>query len=328
MRQVVLFAAALLVGGTAHAESVKISIPSDSAGFAQYFVAENRGYFQDEGLEVEILQLQGGPATPALIAGSTQFSASTSSATTANLKGAPLKVVLIGQSRPQTQLWSFDPAVRTFEDIKGKVVTITSRGGADHILLRMLLKQNGLPPDYFGVAPLGGNSALRIAAVTSGAQKYITLSRLERLDLETLGFLAKGKMVVTPAQHIELPLAGLATTEDMLQKQKTTVKKMLRAVWKGTIHFQMHREDAVVALQKRLPTMTRENMMRDIDGAIDDLDNDGVISMETASRELSIRADLLEMAADKVPAPQKVYDFSLIGEVTKELQAEGWKPKR
>lgn len=328
MTRLAPFAAALLICGTAQAESVKISVPGESAGFAQYFVAENRGYFKDEGLDVEILILQGGPATPALIAGSTQFSASTSSATTANLKGAALKVVLIGQSRPQSQLWSFDPAVKTVEDLKDKVVTVTSRGGADHILLRMLLKLKGLPPDYFGVAALGGGAALRVAAVTSGAQKYITLNRPERFDLDSAGTLAKGTMLVFPAQQIEIPLAGLATTDDMLARHRDTVKKMLRAVWKGTIHFQMHREDAVVSQQKRLPNATRENIERDIEAALEDLDTDGVISMETGARELAVRADLLEMQPDKVPPPEKVYDFSLIREVTAELAASGWKPKR
>src|ERR1700691_5502210 len=79
-------------------ESFKISYAGTNANFAQYFAADDKGYFKDEGLDVQLVQLGGGTATPALIAGDLAYSGSPSSAMSAILRGAPLKAILIGQS--------------------------------------------------------------------------------------------------------------------------------------------------------------------------------------------------------------------------------------
>jgi ABC-type nitrate/sulfonate/bicarbonate transport system substrate-binding protein len=247
---------------------------------------------------------------------------------TASLKGANLRVILIGQSRPQVEFWSFDPEAKTFDDLKGKVVTITSLGGADHIQLRMILKAKGLPKDYVGVNPLRGGAPVIIAGVTNGNLKYTSLSRTERFQLVSTGLLDKGINLSKTGPDIELPLAGLATTAAELAERRDTVKKVLRAIWKGTLHFQAHPEDAVDALHARLPKLDRTGLARDVHGGLEDLDKDGEISSETAERELAIRGEILEMKPEQVLPPDKLYDFSVIREVRAELAKEGWKPKR
>lgn len=321
-RIAVALALSLLASTAEAADPIKISVPAESAGLAQFFVTERQGYFKDEGLDVELTILQGGPATPALIAGSIQYSASTSSAMTATLKGAKLKVILIGQSRPQAEYWSFDPEVKTFKDLKGKVVTISSLGGADHIQLRMLLRMNGLPNDYVGVNPLRGGAPVIIAGVTNGNLKYLALSRTERFQLAASGLLAKGTNLTKTAGEVELPLAGLATTATQLEEHRDTTKKVLRAIWKGTLHMQAIPDSAIDALHARLPRLDRASMKPDVDGALEDLDKDGEISTEVAARELGIRGDILGMKPDKILAPEKLYDFSVIREVRAELKKE------
>jgi NitT/TauT family transport system substrate-binding protein len=315
-----------LAAPIAQAETIKMTVPAETAGLAQFFVSEKQGYYKEEGLDVELLILQGGPATPALISGNTQYSASTSSAMTASLKGANLRVILIGQSRPQAEIWSFDPAVKKFEDLKGKVVTITSLGGADHIQLRTLLKKKGLPPDYVGVNPLRGGAPVIIAGVTAGSLKYTSLSRTERLQLEPSGLLKNGTSLSLEAGDLELPLAGLATSAAELAERRDRAKKMLRAIWKGTIHLQMYPDDAIDALHVRMPKLDRAAMIPDMRGAIEDLDKDGEISNETAANELAIRGEILNMKPEQILAPEKLYDFSVIREVRQELA--NWKPKK
>ncbi len=129
----------------ATAEKIKITVAALNANFAQYFAAEDKGYFKEEGLDVEPVVVGGVMATAALIAGSIHYSGSSSSAMTAILRGAPIKVILVGQSRPIYEMWSFDPAVKTFEDLKGKLIAVVQRGGTDEIAVRMILKAKSLP---------------------------------------------------------------------------------------------------------------------------------------------------------------------------------------
>ena len=308
------------------ADTIKLTVPGENANFAQYFIADQRGYFKAEGLDVELMIMSGGPATPALIAGSTQYSASTSSAMTAALKGANLQVILVGQDRPIYEFWSFDPAVKTFEQLKGKLVLVSSRGGSDDIALRMYLRAKGLPIDYFGVTAIGGGPPLRIAAIMAGSQKYVALTRTERDELKTAGMLDKGTLIFSPAKEIQLTLGGLATTDEEIKKNRERVKRMLRAIWKGTIVMLTNKEMTIAEMQKRLPKTAHDVVVRDAEGGIEDVNPTGVITRDAQAKELAARAELLNVPPDKIPPLEKIYDFSIVQEVIAELKQSGWKP--
>jgi ABC-type nitrate/sulfonate/bicarbonate transport system substrate-binding protein len=191
-----------------------------------------------------------------------------------------------------------------------------------------VLKAKGLPKDFVGVNPLRGGAPIIIAGVTNGNLKYLSLSRTERFQLESSGLLAKGTNLSKTADDVELPLAGLATTTTQLDQHRDTTKKVVRAIWKGTLHLQANPDAAIDALHARLPRLDRASFVPDVQGAIEDLDKDGEISNEIAERELAIRGDILDMKPEQVLAPEKLYDFSIIREVRAELDKEGWKPKR
>jgi NitT/TauT family transport system substrate-binding protein len=314
---------ALLAPAPLHADPVRITIPAEIVDFAPYWIADQKGYFKEEGIDIEFVIMGGQNATPALISGSTKYSGSTSSAMTAALRGAALKTILIGQSRTHHQLWSFDPAVKTLADLRGKLVTVTSRGGADDVATRMYLKARGLPTDYVGITPLASGPA-RNAAVLNGAVKYVTLGRPDRHELTPI--LDKGTILIDLPKEVELPTGGLATTAAEVANNRAGVKKMLRAVWKGTIFWMTQPAEATIAeMQKRYPRMARELIVRDLAGAREDLDEDGVIAMESAARDVAVRAELMELKEPVRPAAE-IFDFSIISEVRAELAAQNWRP--
>jgi NitT/TauT family transport system substrate-binding protein len=322
-RWIVAVAFAQAAPGSLQAEPVKITIPAEIVDFAPYWIADQRGFFKEEGIDIEFIIMGGQNATPALISGSTKFSGSTSSAMSAALRGAALKTVLIGQSRTHHQLWSFDPEVKTLADLKGKLVTVTSRGGADDVATRMYLKARGLPSNYVGITPLASGPA-RNAAVLNGAVKYITLGRPDRHELTPI--LDKGTILIDLPKEVELPTGGLATTAAEIANNRPGVKKMLRAVWKGTIFWMTQPPEATVAeMQKRYPRMARDLIVRDLAGAREDLDEDGVVSMESAGRDVAVRAELMELKEAVRPAAE-IFDFSIITEVRAELAAQNWRP--
>jgi NitT/TauT family transport system substrate-binding protein len=320
-------AAFVAVAAPAAAQKIKMSVPNVHAGFAWAYAALDKGYFAAEGLDVELVLIGGGTATPALISGSVNYTSSPSSAMSAILKGAPLKVVLVSGSRPIYELWSFDPAVTRFEDLKGKAIAIMTRGGTDEIAVRMLLKAKGLPADYVGFTALGAG-ATRIAALSSGAQQYSLLTRLDLAELRRTGSLDRGRMVVNVAKDVEMQTGGLVTTGKELTENRDRAKRLLRALWKGMIYMQVEREGTVELMQRRVPRLSHEEHVRDLEAAIEDRDEDGILPAESSAKELAVRGELMGLAPDAVLPPAQVYDFSLIREVTAELAAAKWRPSR
>ncbi len=123
-------------------------------GYAMYQVAAAKGYFADEGLEVEIVNAGGGVATPALVSGDVQFTGSPGAAIPAILKGAPLKLVLVTQDRPSYQLWA-SVSVPTLKDLKGQQIAVISRGDSTEAATRAVLRKAGVDPASVAFSAMG-----------------------------------------------------------------------------------------------------------------------------------------------------------------------------
>src|SRR5580698_10523682 len=149
------------------AEKVKITYVVPTVMYGDLLLGLDKGYFAEEGLDLELVAAGGGAATPALIAGDVQFSGSPAAAISAILKGAHLKVLYITSSNAAYQLWAHAD-IKSLDDLKGQIVGVISRGGTTEIALRYYLAQHNLSGDYFSYAPLGNGTA-RMAAITSGA---------------------------------------------------------------------------------------------------------------------------------------------------------------
>jgi hypothetical protein len=66
--------------------------------------------------------------------------------------------------------------------------------------------------------------------------------------------------------------------------------------------------------------------VRDLAGAREDLDEDGVIALESAARDIAVRAELMELKPEAVKPAMEIFDFSMITEVRAELAAQNWRP--
>src|SRR5256885_15847116 len=129
LRMAALAALATLVLGTAaRAEHIKVTYPNLNGSYIFFFTAIDNGYYKEEGFDLEVLESGGGTATAALVSGDVQFSTSGSSAISAIMKGAKLKVLLVGEDRPDWQIWTTKPDVKAFADLKGQQIGVVSRG--------------------------------------------------------------------------------------------------------------------------------------------------------------------------------------------------------
>ena len=328
MRRLVLAALALAaLTAPAAAERFKISYAGVNANFAQYFAAEDKGYFKDEGLDVELVQLGGGVATPALISGDLAYSGSPSSAISAILRGAPLKVILIGQSKPIYELWSFDPAAHRLEDLQGKVVALTIRGSTDELALRMILNKRNLPSNYVAITPAGSEANV-VAALLSGAMQSGILTRTEKGQLKTANALDKGRMLVDFHNEIRMQTGGLVTSVQELAERHDRVLKVLRAVWKGTLFLMSQKDGVTEIMRKREPGLAPEIIDADVAGGMQDVEDTGMMPMDAAAKELLARAEISGVPAAQVPPADKVYDFGPIQEAIAQVKQSGWKPQR
>src|SRR5262245_29349288 len=92
-RALLVVGAACGLFSVAEARTVRVGIPSHAITQISQYVAKDKGYYAEEGLEVELIVMAGPAANTALIAKELQFSIVPVAALTAAVRGAPLRIL-------------------------------------------------------------------------------------------------------------------------------------------------------------------------------------------------------------------------------------------
>jgi NitT/TauT family transport system substrate-binding protein len=317
-------AVAATVSPARAADAIKITIPSVTPDDGAYFIAVQKGYFAAEGLEAEFVFSGGGTATPALISGTVQGSASGSAAISAIMRGAPLRVVLVFTESPAYKIWA-QPDIKSLADLKGKTLGVQTRGDTFEIAARIALEKAGIPADSVSYTPLGfGNGAG--AAFESGALPAVVISTSTAVELQDHGQLKNAHVIADFYGKVRMPWNAFAMNEKVLYGDPVMAKKILRPIVKGARYLKVFKAQtlAISAKYQKEPN-NRANELEYAD-FIKELTPDWTVSDALITSDLALRAGLLNIPKEKIPPISKVYDFSLVREISAELDAMRWKP--
>ena len=150
---------------TAHSQEprkIRVGIPTLSPIIAATLVPRDRGYFKQEGLDVETIVIRSAPSVLALAAKEIDFLMTGGGGLSGALRGLPLRVVFAPLRRPTYALYA-KPEIRTIAELEGKRVGISSYGSGPDLLLRDVLKKR----------MSDGGKKVTILAVGSGTERYI-----------------------------------------------------------------------------------------------------------------------------------------------------------
>jgi NitT/TauT family transport system substrate-binding protein len=310
----------------ASAEKVRVTYPNLNGSYIFLFTAIDKGYYTQEGIEIELLESAGGIATPALVSGDIQFSTSGSSAISAIMKGAKLKVLLVGQDRPNWQLWATKKEIKSLEDLRGKQVGIPSRGDTGEIGIRYILLKRGLPQDFVAFTPFGSNVGARMTIVSTGALPAAVLHPAEPEIMKTRNMLGEAHLIADMADEVRSTFNGLATSDEMIRTRPELVQKFVRATLKGMIYSRTLR-DASIARFARFMKTTTEAVSAEYDQLRELMAPDAVIAPEAQTMEIALRGEMMNVVKDKQPTIANVFDFGFAARANAQLRAEGWKPE-
>ncbi|MBI2209872.1 MAG: ABC transporter substrate-binding protein [Deltaproteobacteria bacterium] len=293
-------------------QRVVITYSSRSIASIDLYIAQERGFFREEGLEAQLVQVRATAAIAALVSGEVHALGSIGSAVRAIQRGAPAKVLAVSLRRPLFWLVS-RPELKSFSELKGKIMGTTTLGGSQHTAGIRLLRKAGLDPDKDVTVILAGDVPTQLQALVSSSIQVGILSPptvIVARDKFKMNVLASAMDEFTSLQN------GLAVTERNLQEQRQLIKRILRARAKGSRYFHQNERGASEVLAKYLavdlPTaLETYRLSRPAFTA------DGIPADEEIREHLKMDAQILGLAA---PAPtSKIFDFSLQREANREL---------
>ena len=155
----------------AQTQKIRIAYSSRSNTITPLYVAADKGFFREEGLEVELIQVSPRLGAMAVMNGDVSFTTSFVSTFRGILQGLPLKVILIALKKGMSFL-VVRPEIKDLQDLKGKKLGVAMIRGTDQLVAAELLRSKGFDPAQVQALVIG-ETPLRAQALASGAVQAV-----------------------------------------------------------------------------------------------------------------------------------------------------------
>ena len=237
-------------------ESIKLAFCSQLLCVVPYEVTRAQRFFEEEGLNVELVYTRGGNAAmQALVGGAVDYAATSFDvAVQAFANGAPIRRFATTGRLPLFAL-AVGPGqadeIGSVADLEGKTVGVSGLGNADHTILLFLLTQANVEASEVEFATLGPNlfDALRVGHVDAGMVQEPALS----LIVEQGGKVLFNAMNIEDAeQHLggAYEFMGVAYRAPERERRLEEMRALARGLQAGLV-FQ--REAPIETIRNALP---------------------------------------------------------------------------
>lgn len=296
---------------TTEAKKIYIGISNPDMSFLSGGVAQFEGYFKDEGLDVELVQMNANVSVAALAAGNIDYNLILQSVVTANLRGLPLKVIGILIERPNHAV-VVHPSIQKFGDLKGKKIAISSFGSLVDILARLTAAHFNLDPRTDLQLVAAGSSSARVAQLQAGVVQAAFVTPPGNLRAEAVGF----KTLLSVGDLFPFPVNGVGIREQKLKNDRDEVKKVLRALLRANQYILDNPKGSVKILSawgRSKPEAAEEAYQATAKNYSRNL----LVSKPTLEKVLESTRWNIETR--KNVAVEDVFDFSIVREILKEM---------
>ena len=313
-----LFRNALIVVGfvlamqTAHAASaptkVTIHVPSKSLSIMPYYFGKDKGFFAAEQIEPQLVMMAPPTAIAAMVAGELDFSSTTGAATSATMRGLPLRRVFYVQQDPVHVLLA-QPEIKSVEALIGKTVGVTALTDAVGMSTSVILRAHGIE---------AGKVTLLAMQVTENAIKSLTSRRIAATLLappyvEELE--AKGYVRLAEARtYAPLSFIGLVSSMETVKKSPQKVYGMIAALYR-TMNYILNpaNRNEVVQYVSTYHKIDLPMAEKAFAAQMLGYSKDGTKPRAAVEKEIEIYRDALKIA--KTFTPDDLEDLSLLRKV-------------
>jgi NitT/TauT family transport system substrate-binding protein len=294
---------------------VRMGLAARSTTSMPFFVAKERGFFREEGLDVELIVMQAIQTIQATMGNSTQFASATGSAVSAAVSGADIKVILAVTDQPSFDLIA-QPSITSVQQLRGKKIGTGGVGSLAEILTRRILSVNKIPAEEVTILATGPSHTTYLslkAKVIDAAPLQMPLT----FTAQDEGF----RKLMSAADVYRSVQGGLATTRAMLTEQPELVTKVVRAMMRAVRLIKADRKYGIDFIKGPWLDLGKEPekiAARVYDIAAPALLDNGAVSDEIQRQMI---ADAAARIKPKQPVtPDQVFDFSIVRRVSESLK--------
>ena len=292
---------------SAQLKKIRFSTSAISISELPFKVAQLKGFWREEGLDVETILIRGAVGMQALLGGSVDYTSASGSTIAAAVRGLPVKLVFISSAKPQFDLMS-QPAIKTVQELKGKIVGISSRGGSNDLLLQMILQKNGLVPNKDVTLIIVGGQEESALALRAGRIAAALMTPPRPFMLQREGF---NRIAYTGDYMATYPNGGIGVTDEKIKNNSGEVLAFVKGTIKALQFSRQNRAEMLKIMPPYLGIKDAALIEQLYDLYLTRLSVDGSTDESWMKGAIEFTQKSLPGSAKDVP-PNQVFDFSFV----------------
>jgi NitT/TauT family transport system substrate-binding protein len=278
---------------------------------APFFVALDKGFYKDEGLDVQIMEGSGSTTVAQLVANSTNPVAYVDAATMMRgvSAGMPIKAVGVTlQQSPMSFIYRADSARPTkVSEIKGSRIAITA-GDASLAIFTAFMGKLNLPMSDVKLITVATPAAKEQAVLSKQADALLGYFMDQGPRMQLQSGVKMGWTRLYDLAGISTLSSAIIVNNDWLKdaKHQDELRRFLRASQRGWDYADKHRDEAADIFLKHAKAFNKEIALLEINGTmtiIHTKHTDGKPMFWSAKEDWQDSQDLLEKYAKMPPQP-------------------------
>ena len=210
-----------------------------------FAIAEEKGFFRSEGLDGLVVVMQNQIVVNGVLSKNVDYGGTFSNFVGAAMAGLPVRIVMAVMDGSDHMLVT-SPDIKRVEDLKGKIIGISSFGGTPHSEAIMILRKHGLSPEKDVTFLQVGGSSTRFSALNSGSIHAALLTPPFNKLARKKGF----NELLSFNDVVKIPLGGLAVHVDRLRERPDEIVKVIKAMLKSVDYIRARKADILALMEK------------------------------------------------------------------------------
>jgi NitT/TauT family transport system substrate-binding protein len=270
-------------------------------------IAQRKGFYREENLDVRKVVIRTNLQVPALIAGELDYSTVSGLIARASIQNLPVKGVMGWFDRPLHILIA-KPNFKRLSDFKGKKIGVSGLGSAPHIILREALAQAGMNPDRDVTTLAIGGSGDRLAALIAGTIDATPVDVAYVEKAEKLGLVS----IIYFGDVVHTRLGGFGVSFDKIRKNPAQITRVVRATLKG-VRFIRDNKPETLSIMRDYLHVSVDAALKVHDYAMRSLNTDGMVAKDTMDTEIRLAKEQLKLTEEI--SEDKIMDWRFLKEV-------------
>lgn len=287
---------------------IRISYTSRGLAYFPAFIAVEQGFFKDEGLDVELIQMRSNLSVIALLNRNIDYTLSFGGTLEGAVAGYPIKVLMVLSDR-SPQYFVSGKQYSSAGSLKGALIGLNRMGGTNEYVINKVLEHLGLKRSDYKLVGLG-DEAVRVVALINGRIAGTILSPPGPAIVRRSG----GNILARVSDIMFSPQSLVATHKSLPAENPGEVRAIVKTFVRSLDFMSRptNKPDLVKVISKTF-NVASQDATESLEMVLSSFSKNGLLDL--ADMRLAVKDAAMRSGTKEPPDPNEIFDFNILRQV-------------